>query len=91
MKASGASLKLFEYMDRVPTIRAGGLEKPITFQGHIEFRNVTFAFPNRKNEKVLENVSFSVQPGEQVAIVGPSGSKLYSYFLFVMHFLHSTR
>ena len=84
-------MKLFEYIDRVPTILEGGLEKPITFQGHIEFRNVTFAFPNRKNEKVLENVSFIVHPGEQVAIVGPSGSKLSSHFLFATHFFHSTR
>ena len=86
MKASGASVKLFEYIDRVPTLQASGLEKPVDFQGRIEFRNVTFAFPNRKNETVLKNVSFTVQPGEQVALVGPSGSKRFRTFFRRMHF-----
>ncbi len=77
MKASGASVKLFEYMDRIPKIVNYGIEKPKDFQGRIEFKNVTFSFPNRKNDKVLKNISFTVQPGEQVALVGPSGSKIY--------------
>jgi ATP-binding cassette subfamily B (MDR/TAP) protein 9 len=75
MKASGASIKLFEYIDRLPKIRNDGLAKPSDFQGRIEFRNVSFAFPNRKNDKVLKNISFTVQPGQQVALVGPSGSE----------------
>lgn len=74
MKASGASVKLFEYIDRLPKLRNDGVAKPNHFQGRIEFRNVSFAFPNRKNDPVLKNVSFTVQPGEQVALVGPSGS-----------------
>lgn len=75
MKASGASVKLFEYLDRVPAILHQGTEKPNDFQGRLEFRNVSFAFPNRKDDQVLKNVSFTVEPGQQVALVGPSGSK----------------
>lgn len=77
MKASGASVKLFEYIDRIPKITNNGQEKSIDFQGRIEFKNVSFAFPNRKNDQVLKNISFTVQPGQQVALVGPSGSKIY--------------
>jgi ATP-binding cassette subfamily B (MDR/TAP) protein 9 len=77
MKASGASIKLFEYMDRIPKIVNNGREKSESFQGRIQFRNVTFSFPNRKNDKVLKNISFTVEPGQQVALVGPSGSKIY--------------
>jgi len=78
MKASGASIKLFEYIDRIPKIVNNGIEKSNCFQGRIEFKNVSFSFPNRKNDKVLKNISFTVQPGEQVALVGPSGSnKIY--------------
>lgn len=68
-------MKLFEYMDRQPKIVNHGQEKPMIFQGCIQFKNVSFSFPNRKDDKVLKNISFTVQPGQQVALVGPSGSK----------------
>ena len=88
MKASGASVKLFEYIERVPKITHSGRKKPAEFQGRIEFRNVTFSFPNRKNDKVLKNVSFMVEPGQQVALVGPSGSKLkHRWRIFFSSFL----
>ncbi|CAF0857032.1 unnamed protein product [Adineta steineri] len=86
MKASGASVKLFEYIDRIPKITNNGIEKPNQFQGRIEFKNVSFAFPNRKNDKVLKNISFTVQPGEQVALVGPSGSGKTTCISLLEHF-----
>ena len=39
--------------------------------GEIEFKNVSFSYDER--EPVLNNISFRIQPGERVAIVGPSG------------------
>ncbi|MBU1211947.1 MAG: ATP-binding cassette domain-containing protein [Alphaproteobacteria bacterium] len=41
-------------------------------QGRIEFRNVTFAYPGGK--PVLDDVSFTIEPGERVAIAGASGA-----------------
>jgi ATP-binding cassette, subfamily B, bacterial len=41
--------------------------------GSIELREVAFGYPE-KDEQVLKGLSFSVQPGEAVALVGPSGS-----------------
>ena len=43
--------------------------------GDIEFRNVSFTYEteNRDNREVLDNVSFKVQKGKTVALVGPSG------------------
>lgn len=40
-------------------------------KGKIEFKNVSFSYNGR--EQVLNNLSFSIHPGEHVAIVGPSG------------------
>lgn len=40
--------------------------------GSVEFRNVTFGY--RRDQPVLKNVSFRVNPGETVALVGPTGS-----------------
>ncbi len=41
-------------------------------QGNIEFRDVTFEYPDDHNQ-VFENLNFTIQKGEKVAFVGPSG------------------
>lgn len=43
------------------------------FKGAIEFRNVTFTYPGQQ-QPVLNDVSFKIQPGERVAILGHVGS-----------------
>ena len=43
-------------------------------EGRIEFKNVHFSYPTRPESRVLKGVSFTVNPGEVVALVGPSGS-----------------
>ena len=40
--------------------------------GDIEFKNVSFAYPNKNNS--LENISFSLKSGEVLGIIGPTGS-----------------
>jgi ATP-binding cassette subfamily B protein len=40
----------------------------------LALRDVVFSYPTRPAERVLDGVTFSVQPGEMVAIVGPSGA-----------------
>lgn len=51
-------------------------EKGITLpqvEGSIELRDVAFGYPE-KDEQVIKGLSFTVQPGEAIALVGPSGS-----------------
>jgi ATP-binding cassette, subfamily B, bacterial HlyB/CyaB len=43
-------------------------------QGHLRFENVTFRYHPEGDANVLENLSFEVQPGQMVALVGRSGS-----------------
>jgi ATP-binding cassette subfamily B protein len=45
---------------------------PERLEGRIEFRNLSFAY--RPGEPVLQDVSFTITPGEKLAIVGPTGS-----------------
>lgn len=40
--------------------------------GDIEFKNVSFAYPNKNNS--LDNISFSLKSGEVLGIIGPTGS-----------------
>ena len=53
------------------TDEVGATELP-KIKGEVEFKNVTFAYEEGKN--ILENVSFKVNPGESVALVGPTGA-----------------
>lgn len=41
-------------------------------RGEVEFKNVTFEY--EKNEPVLKNISFQVEPGTNIALVGPTGA-----------------
>lgn len=43
-------------------------------KGGIEFKNVSFSYPDSEGEKVLEDVSFKIKPGETFAIIGATGS-----------------
>nr|UOU03331.1 ATP-binding cassette subfamily B9 [Brachionus rubens] len=73
MNAAGASEKIFEYLDIKPTLQIRNFE-PDKLDGAIEFKNVSFSYPTRLDAPVLKDVSFTVKPGEIVALVGPSGS-----------------
>ncbi len=42
-------------------------------KGKIEFKNVSFAYPNTSGQNVLENITFTVNPGETLAIIGATG------------------
>ena len=44
-----------------------------SFEGKIEFQNVSFTYPNTE-KKVLDDVSFTIYPGEAVGIIGTNGS-----------------
>ena len=74
-RASGATERLFAIVDRQPEIRDP--EKPLPLpegRGAVDFVNVSFAYPSRPEQPVLNSVTFSMKPGEAVAVVGPSGA-----------------
>uniref|UniRef100_A0A672SFG4 Antigen peptide transporter 1 n=1 Tax=Sinocyclocheilus grahami TaxID=75366 RepID=A0A672SFG4_SINGR len=73
-KAVGASEKIFEYVDRKPDIPLDGSLTPQSLKGHVQFKNITFAYPKRPDTDVLKNISLELKPGQITALVGPSGS-----------------
>lgn len=74
LQASMASAeRIFDLLDTDPKIK--NIDKPQTitdFKGKIEFKNLKFAYND--DNWVLNDVSFTVEPGEKVAIVGATGA-----------------
>ena len=74
-RAAGATERLYAIIDTIPEIRDP--DHPIALpagHGAIEFHNVGFAYPARREQPVFRDVSLAVAPGEVVALVGPSGA-----------------
>ena len=62
-----------EFPPAAPTVNE--LSNAIVPRGKIEFRQVKFSYhPDEANSSVLDNISFSVEPGQFVAIIGGTGS-----------------
>lgn len=62
-----------EIMDIEPDIADSPNAKPIgDIKGKIEFNNITFRY-SKETPDVIKNLSLTVNPGENIAIVGPSG------------------
>lgn len=67
-----ASERVFRVMDNDDTITSEGNYAPARIKGKIQFDKVFFAYTD--DRYVLRNISFTVQPGQTVAIVGHTGS-----------------
>jgi ATP-binding cassette, subfamily B, multidrug efflux pump len=67
-----AADRVFKVLDNDDFIKEKGTLVPEAVEGRIDFENVTFGYI--EGQPVLKNVSFSVQPGQTVAIVGHTGS-----------------
>ncbi len=66
---------LYAFLDLAPTVKQSPepVSVPIPIKEGIEFHNVCFRYPGGR-EDVLKNISFSIAPGEVVALVGDNGS-----------------
>ncbi len=64
---------LIEYLNLKPKLYSHHNYIPKNIDGEIKFKNVSFAYPGSKI-KVLHDISFTIQPGEVVALVGENGS-----------------
>jgi ABC-type bacteriocin/lantibiotic exporter with double-glycine peptidase domain len=58
---------------RVPKVSAATVHS-MSIEGEIEFENVSFTYPSRQNQLVLDNFNLQVHPGKSLAITGASGS-----------------
>jgi ATP-binding cassette, subfamily B, multidrug efflux pump len=70
--ASTAGERIFEVLDSVPEVKdmPGAVELP-SVRGQVRFQNVSFAYGKHQ---VLSGIDFQAEPGQLVALVGPTGS-----------------
>jgi ATP-binding cassette subfamily B protein len=87
-RAAGATERLFELLDRQPALKAQTpvIDLPAQVKGAVRFDDVHFTYPARVETPVLQAVSFSVNPGERVALVGPSGAGKSTIFALILRF-----
>lgn len=62
-----------ELLEKDTSIEEGNITSPKADIGMVEFENVSFSYYDSR-ENVLENISFKLNPGETMGIIGPTGS-----------------
>lgn len=92
-RAAGAAERLVELLNTESDIKAPDEPRAINTpaKGAIEFSDVMFRYPTRDNNAVLENFNLKIQPGEKVAIVGPSGAGKTTVFQLLLRFYDPVR
>ena len=87
-RAAGAAGRCLEIIATESEIKAPDCPEtfPVPATGRLNFDNVTFAYPSRSTEKILEEFNLDVKGGETVAIVGPSGAGKTTVFQLLQRF-----
>ena len=75
-RAQASAKRINEIMDSIPVIQDGGYEGEGEEQerGHVVFKNVMFRYPNTSGAPVLHHIDLDIKAGENVAILGTTGS-----------------
>ncbi len=87
-RAAGAAERLMDLLATEPDITAPDNPVPLPDPpaGRVVFDDVTFHYPTRPEAAALERFSLSVEPGETVALVGPSGAGKTTVFQLLLRF-----
>ena len=87
-QAQVSAERINEVLDRRASIREGSVREGKT-TGTVEFRNVSFRYPNASDYE-LENISFKVERGETLAIIGATGSGKTTLISLIPRFYDAT-
>jgi ATP-binding cassette subfamily B protein len=86
-RAKGATERLFELINEKSSIIDG--KKHLSIFKKLTFKNVNFCYPSRQ-EPSLKDLSFTINHGEMVALVGPSGAGKTTIFELLQRFYDIT-
>ncbi len=73
-RAAASAKRITEVLESDPAILGGEVSSETESKGAIEFKNVSFRYPNAIGRPVLNGINLDIKPGETVAIIGATGS-----------------
>lgn len=87
-RGAGAAERLLEILATQPDITAPAdpVPMPQPARGRVDFNQVTFCYPARPGQPALADFSLRVEPGEKLALVGPSGAGKTTLFQLLLRF-----
>lgn len=88
-RAGVSARRINEVLDTKQKIVPGTFDKETKEKGTVEFKNVSFKYPDA-DEYVLENISFKVNQGETIAFIGSTGSGKSTLINLVPRFYDAT-
>lgn len=88
-RAQVSARRINEVLETPQSVSDPETEKERTEVGTVEFKNVSFGYPN-SSEKVIKNISFRAEKGETVAFIGSTGSGKSTLINLVPRFFDAT-
>ncbi|MBR3199032.1 MAG: ABC transporter ATP-binding protein [Bacilli bacterium] len=88
-RAEVSANRINEVLDAKLTIKEGTFDKETKEKGIVEFKNVSFKYPNA-DEYVIKNISFKANKGETIAFIGSTGSGKSTLINLVPRFYDAT-
>ena len=87
-RAAGSAGRIAELLAEPPGIAAPARPAPLPMPpvGRVEFDAVSFRYPSRPDASALDGFTLCVEPGETVALVGPSGAGKTTVFQMLLRF-----
>ncbi|MDH7480783.1 MAG: ABC transporter ATP-binding protein [Armatimonadota bacterium] len=81
--------RIFDILDEIPEVqdKPDAIDMP-PIKGLVEFKDVCFSY--QTGETVLKNISFTIEPGQHVALVGPSGAGKSTVASLILRFYDVT-
>ncbi len=72
-KSLSSAQRVFEVLNTVPGVDQQAGDTLAEVKGHLQMKDVCFAYPARRDAPVLQHMSLKIAPGEVVALAGASG------------------
>jgi ATP-binding cassette subfamily B protein len=87
-RAAGATERMVELIEAVDNVRdpERPAPAPVRAAGALGFEAVTFRYPARPEIAALDELTLRIEPGETVALVGPSGAGKTTIFQLILRF-----
>lgn len=89
-KAGGGMSRISELLETPAAVQDTGNARPESVRGELQFRDVRFEYANRSDRPAIHGFNLHIQPGERVALVGPSGAGKTTVLNLLMRFYDPT-